>query len=99
MNDVMYEDYYDVVDGVVSAHDGGGDLASASSSAYAELECMVQQRLWQKQQQQQQQQQEGDFCGPNFDRVSCWPSSPADTLAVIPCMGELNGVKYDTRGQ
>lgn len=35
-------------------------------------------------------------CPPNFDSVLCWPYTPADTVAVLPCMDELNGIKYDT---
>lgn len=35
-------------------------------------------------------------CPPNFDSVLCWPQTTADSMAVLPCMEELNGIKYDT---
>ena len=35
---------------------------------------------------------------PTADSVSCWPPSPVDTLAVISCFEDLNGVKYDPTG-
>lgn len=38
-----------------------------------------------------------DFaCPPNFDSVLCWPHTPPDTMAILPCMDDLNGIKYDT---
>lgn len=38
-----------------------------------------------------------DFaCLPNFDSVLCWPHTPPQTTAILPCMDELNGIKYDT---
>ncbi|XP_046390386.1 diuretic hormone receptor-like isoform X2 [Ischnura elegans] len=36
------------------------------------------------------------FCNRSWDRLLCWPTTPASTLAVLPCFEELNGIKYDT---
>lgn len=35
-------------------------------------------------------------CEPNFDSVLCWPHTPANTVAVLPCFSQLNGIPYDT---
>lgn len=35
------------------------------------------------------------FCKVSFDRVSCWPPTPANTTAVIKCMAYLNNIRYD----
>lgn len=35
-------------------------------------------------------------CAPNFDSVLCWPRTPLGTLALLPCLEELNGIYYDT---
>lgn len=35
------------------------------------------------------------FCKVSFDRVSCWPPTPAGTTAVIKCMAYLNNIRYD----
>lgn len=35
-------------------------------------------------------------CEPNFDSVLCWPQTPANTVAVLPCLSQLNGIRYDT---
>ncbi|XP_023706717.1 diuretic hormone receptor isoform X4 [Cryptotermes secundus] len=36
------------------------------------------------------------FCPNFYDTLLCWPKTPAGTLAVLPCLEELNGIKYDT---
>lgn len=35
-------------------------------------------------------------CQIKFDGVSCWPETPAGTLATISCFEEFNGLFYDT---
>ncbi|KAK5644232.1 hypothetical protein RI129_008077 [Pyrocoelia pectoralis] len=35
-------------------------------------------------------------CGTDFDRVLCWPQTSPNTLAVLPCLSQLNGIRYDT---
>ncbi|KFB44543.1 AGAP005464-PA-like protein [Anopheles sinensis] len=47
----------------------------------------------------QQQAEEGlqDVACPSFfDKVSCWPRTPPNTTAVLPCFAELSGVPYDS---
>ncbi|XP_058123003.1 diuretic hormone receptor-like [Anopheles ziemanni] len=47
----------------------------------------------------QQQAEEGlqDVACPSFfDKVSCWPRTPPNTTAVLPCFAELLGVPYDS---
>ncbi|XP_054167743.1 diuretic hormone receptor-like [Oppia nitens] len=34
-------------------------------------------------------------CNTTWDQVSCWTSTMAGQLSVIPCFGEFNGVLYD----
>ncbi|RWS20099.1 diuretic hormone receptor-like protein [Leptotrombidium deliense] len=36
------------------------------------------------------------FCEQNWDGASCWPSTPADQIVVLPCFSEFNKIKYDT---
>lgn len=46
-----------------------------------------------------QQAEEGlqDVACPSFfDRVTCWPRTPPNTTAVLPCFAELSGVPYDS---
>lgn len=38
-------------------------------------------------------------CPPSFDKISCWPASIPDSLVVIPCFSEFNGVRYDTTSE
>jgi hypothetical protein len=38
----------------------------------------------------------GLFCRHFYDTLLCWPKTPAGTLAILPCLEELNGIKYDT---
>lgn len=35
-------------------------------------------------------------CKIMFDSISCWPRTPPDTLRIIPCFEELNGLKYNS---
>lgn len=35
-------------------------------------------------------------CEPDFDSVLCWPQTPRNTIAVLPCLEQLNGIHYDT---
>lgn len=35
-------------------------------------------------------------CNFDFDKVSCWPQTPSNSVAVQPCFPLLNGIKYDT---
>ncbi|XP_068908581.1 diuretic hormone receptor-like [Tenebrio molitor] len=36
-------------------------------------------------------------CPVDFDTVLCWPQTPPNSAAVLPCFEQLNGIKYDTR--
>lgn len=36
------------------------------------------------------------YCEPNFDSVLCWPQTPPNTVAILPCFSQLNGIRYDT---
>jgi hypothetical protein len=38
----------------------------------------------------------GLFCPYSYDTLLCWPKTPAGNLALLPCIAELNGIKYDT---
>ncbi|XP_074597183.1 diuretic hormone receptor-like isoform X2 [Brevipalpus obovatus] len=35
-------------------------------------------------------------CPTTWDTLSCWPQTPADRFAVIPCFSELRGIPYDS---
>ena len=69
-------------------------LSRLNSSERVEFECLMQAELW-----AHARPRDVPTCAPSFDRISCWPGSPADQLTVIPCFAELNGVKYDTQGE
>lgn len=52
-----------------------------------ELSCELRKRLTQ------------DFvsgCSVDYDTVLCWPQTPTNTVAVLPCLYQLNGIRYDT---
>ncbi|XP_035206838.1 diuretic hormone receptor-like, partial [Stegodyphus dumicola] len=36
------------------------------------------------------------YCNSTWDGISCWPTTPAGTVASVPCFAEFNGVRYDT---
>jgi hypothetical protein len=36
------------------------------------------------------------FCNSTWDGVSCWPTTLGGSTSVLPCVDELNGIKYDT---
>ncbi|KZS20228.1 Diuretic hormone 44 receptor-like protein [Daphnia magna] len=36
------------------------------------------------------------FCNSTWDGLSCWPTTLAGSTSVLPCVDELNGIKYDT---
>ncbi|XP_059352129.1 diuretic hormone receptor-like isoform X3 [Daphnia carinata] len=36
------------------------------------------------------------FCNSTWDGLSCWPTTLAGSTSVLPCVEELNGIKYDT---
>nr|QBC65468.1 DH44 receptor [Aedes aegypti] len=38
-----------------------------------------------------------DGCPVNFDSILCWPKTPSNTWAVLPCFKEFKGVAYDAR--
>lgn len=81
-----------------AAQPGATDLDSAlarlNSSERVEFECLMQAEMW-----KHAAPLGLPTCAPSFDRISCWPASPANQLTVIPCFAELNGVKYDTQGK
>ncbi|XP_015789440.1 diuretic hormone receptor isoform X2 [Tetranychus urticae] len=37
-----------------------------------------------------------NYCQATWDRISCWPTTPINQLAIIPCFKELNGIPYDS---
>ncbi|GBM08798.1 Diuretic hormone receptor [Araneus ventricosus] len=36
------------------------------------------------------------YCNATWDGLSCWPTTPAGSVAYVPCFAEFNGVHYDT---
>lgn len=38
-------------------------------------------------------------CPVDFDTVLCWPQTPANSHAIQPCFDQLNGIKYDIKGE
>lgn len=36
------------------------------------------------------------FCNTTWDGIICWPTTPSGTTAVLPCIEQLNGIRYDT---
>ena len=36
------------------------------------------------------------YCNSTWDTVSCWPTTLAGRLAVLPCPSEVDGVRYNT---
>ncbi|XP_076232518.1 diuretic hormone 44 receptor 1 isoform X3 [Calliopsis andreniformis] len=41
-----------------------------------------------------QEKQSG--CEISWDSLLCWPRTPPGTLATLPCLEELNGIRYDS---
>ncbi|XP_029052077.1 diuretic hormone receptor-like isoform X2 [Osmia bicornis bicornis] len=35
-------------------------------------------------------------CEINWDSLLCWPRTPPGTVATLPCLEELNGIRYDS---
>lgn len=35
-------------------------------------------------------------CEIDWDSLLCWPRTPPGTLATLPCLEELNGIRYDS---
>ncbi|XP_054007275.1 diuretic hormone receptor isoform X2 [Hylaeus anthracinus] len=35
-------------------------------------------------------------CEVSWDSLLCWPRTPAGAVATLPCLEELNGIKYDS---
>ncbi len=70
-----------------------------------ELDCLLKQTTWSDERAAKKALAGADdataavMCGPDFDGLLCWPPSRSNSSAVIPCMEELNGVKYDTSGE
>lgn len=38
-------------------------------------------------------------CKSDFDGLLCWNATEANTLAVLPCLPEIKGIKYNTSGK
>ena len=38
----------------------------------------------------------GHYCNSTWDGILCWPTTPAGSTSILPCIGELNGISYDT---
>lgn len=36
------------------------------------------------------------YCETQFDSILCWPRTPTNTVAVLPCLKEFQGIKYDS---
>lgn len=63
------------------------DYIRLNDSLNSEHKCLTLHRNQSKSQQQE--------CEVNWDKILCWPRTPADTLATIPCFNEFNGIRYD----
>lgn len=59
------------------------------NGSQAELACELKKTLTQP----------SDGCPVDFDTVLCWPQTSPNSLAVLPCFEQLNGIKYDTGGE
>ncbi|XP_053987193.1 diuretic hormone receptor isoform X2 [Hylaeus volcanicus] len=40
--------------------------------------------------------EEQSGCEVSWDSLLCWPRTPAGAVATLPCLEELNGIKYDS---
>ncbi|XP_022911145.1 diuretic hormone receptor-like [Onthophagus taurus] len=38
-----------------------------------------------------------DGCEVMFDSILCWPQTPPNTTAVLPCFDQFNGIRYDSK--
>ncbi|KAG8222626.1 hypothetical protein J437_LFUL002620 [Ladona fulva] len=68
-----------------------------------ELECLVEfeiepyPTLWREGENGVEERvEDAIFCNRSWDKLLCWPTTLAATLAILPCFEELNGIKYDT---
>ncbi|XP_037941692.1 homeobox protein 5-like [Teleopsis dalmanni] len=57
----------------------------------AELQCLLQEHI-----ETSTFGNTSDFCFTQFDTILCWPRTPRGTLAVLPCLDELQGIQYDS---
>lgn len=73
--------------GSVAEHPSAEWLNSVNSSA--ELECLLKANS-------DTEQEQSQGCPPSYDSVLCWPRTPPNTLAVLPCFKEFKGVQYDS---
>lgn len=74
-----------VMDNSFSGQDFENYLARLNENE-TELACELRRRL----------SSEQGGCEVNFDTVLCWPQTPSNTVAVLPCLSQLNGIQYDT---
>ncbi|XP_037903274.1 diuretic hormone receptor isoform X2 [Hermetia illucens] len=64
------------------------DLLAALNQSI-ELKCLLKSQL-------EEADPTGEYCPTSFDSILCWPRTPRATLAVLPCLEELQGVHYDS---
>lgn len=74
-----------VMDDSFSMHDFERYLGRLNENE-TELACELRRRLSTK----------NGGCEVNFDSVLCWPQTPTNTVAILPCLSQLNGIQYDT---
>ena len=72
------------------------DLMTQTALLEARLECMVLNETWLG---HQDNSSSPPSCPPDFDGVMCWMPTRAGVIAEVPCMAELHGIRYDTRGE
>ncbi|TRY80003.1 hypothetical protein TCAL_07041 [Tigriopus californicus] len=68
-------------------------LSKMNATERLELECAIKEQQFNA---SRDQYAATLRCPPSFDKISCWPASVTDSLVVIPCFSEFNGVRYDT---
>lgn len=62
------------------------ELLNQLNETHAELTCHLKKKLVPV----------TEGCGYDFDTVLCWPPTPSNSLAILPCLAQLNGIQYDT---
>lgn len=75
--------------GIVYRHEELYRILNRLNETQAELACELRKTL----------SFPSDGCSVDFDTVLCWPQTSPNTIAVLPCLEQLNGIKYDIKGK